>query len=133
LKSTCEAGVLTEADKLGAAILAMSREGRLPLLSLCLPTLRGLSPKQYLNFKSNIEKIIETDGVVDLFEFASQKLLLRNLEPHFAKQAAPVIQYYAWQPLFGDAAVVLSALAYAGAESAEEAAKAFDIGWGQVR
>jgi Zn-dependent protease with chaperone function len=133
VKATSEPGALAEMEKIEGELSVMPREGRLPLLSLCLPTLRSLSPQQYLKFKSNIEKIIETDGVVDLFEFASQKLLLRNLEPHFSRQASPIIQYYAWQPLFGDAAVVLSALAYAGAESAEEAAKAFDIGWAQIR
>ena len=105
----------------------------MPLLFLCIPTLRGLSPSQYANFKANIEKIIQTDGVVDVLEFAWQKLLLRHLEPHFTKEATRMIQYYAWQPLLSDAAILLSALAYAGQETPAEAATAFDIGWEQLR
>jgi len=120
-------------DRASAQLAALPLEARLPLLQLCLPTLRRMSPQQYLNFKGNIQKIIETDGMIDLVEFAWQKLLLRNLDPHFTKEVARVIQYYAWQPLLGDAAILLSALAYAGQDTDQEAAKAFDIGWAQIR
>jgi len=133
LKSSSETGVLTEMDRASAQLAALPLEARLPLLQLCLPTLRRMSPQQYLNFKGNIQKIIETDGMIDLVEFAWQKLLLRNLDPHFTKEVARVIQYYAWQPLLGDAAILLSALAYAGQDTDQEAAKAFDIGWAQIR
>ena len=133
LKSSCEPGILAEIEKVSGELSAMPSEGRLPLLFLCIPTLRGLSPPQYANFKANIEKIIQTDGVIDVLEFAWQKLLLRHLEPHFTKEATRMIQYYAWQPLLSDAAVLLSALAYAGQETPAEAATAFDIGWEQLR
>lgn len=133
LKSSCEPGILAEIEKISGQLSAMPSEVRLPLLFLCIPTLRGLSPSQYANFKVNIEKIIQTDGVVDVLEFAWQKLLLRHLEPHFTKEATRMIQYYAWQPLLGDAAILLSALAYAGHETPTEAATAFDIGWEQLR
>jgi len=133
LKSTCEPGLFAEMDKASAQLAALPLEARLPLLQLCLPTLRGMSPQQYLNFKGNVQKIIEADGFIDFVEFAWQKLLLRNLEPHFTKEATRVIQYYAWQPLLGDAAILLSALAYAGQETDDETAKAFEIGWAQIR
>ena len=133
LQSSCEPGLIAEIQKLSEQLSALPSEGRLPLLVLCLPTLRGLSPSQYTNFKANMEKIIQMDGGIDLLEFARQKLLLRHLEPHFTKQATRVVQYYAWQPLLSDAAILLSALAYAGQETPAEAAKAFDIGWAQLR
>ncbi len=133
LKSSCEPGVLAEIEKLASEMSAISPEARLPLLFLSLPTLRSLSVQQYTNFKGNVERIIRTDGVVDVLEFAWQKLLLRHLEPHFSKQAAPVIQYYSWRPLYNDAAILLSASAYAGQETTDDAAKAFDVGWQQLR
>lgn len=133
LKAAGETGVLDEIKKASDLLSALPREARLPLLSLCLPTLRLVSPPQYHKFKANIEELIQTDGDVDLFEFALQKLLLRHLEPHFTGRARQVIQYYAWTPLLGDAAILLSALAHAGQESQEEAANAFAIGWATLR
>jgi hypothetical protein len=133
LKTSCEQGVLREVDRLSPLVTALPAEARLPLLQLSLPTLRMLSPNQYETFKSNIEKIVNTDGVVDLTEFAWQKMLVKNLEPRFTKQGGKTIQYYAWQPLLSDAAVVLSALAFEGHETMEEARKAFEIGWAELR
>jgi Zn-dependent protease with chaperone function len=133
LKASCEPGVLAEVEQLSQVVAALPAEARLPLLQLSLPTLRMLSAGQYENFKANIEKIINTDGVIDLTEFAWQKMLLKNLEPQFTKQGSKTIQYYGWQPLLNDAAILLSSLAFEGHETMEDARKAFEIGWAELR
>jgi hypothetical protein len=122
-----------EIERLKPHVTALSAEAGLPVLLLTIPTLRLLSMAQYQNFKQNLEKIVNTDGIVDLMEFARQKLLAKDLDARFAKAGSRAIQYYAWQPLLGDAAIVLSALAYAGQTTPEEASKAFAVGWDQLR
>jgi len=133
LQGSCEPGLFAEIQRIAPHLQSLPLEGRLPLLWLALPTLKMLSPAQYENFKKNMDFIINTDGIVDLREFAWRKLLLKNLEPRFAGRGPQAIQFYAWQPLLRDAAVLLSALAYVGQAEPDAAANAFAIGWAQLR
>ncbi len=75
-----------------------------------------------------MQKLVESDGEIDLFEYVLQKIVLRHLEPSFAQARKPVIQYYALKPLATDCAVLLSALAYLGQEEPDKIQFAFQQG-----
>ena len=62
----------------------------------------GISrPAQFQQFRAAVQKLVESDGEIDLFEYVLQKIVLRHLEPHFLQARKPIIQYYAIKPLAG--------------------------------
>lgn len=52
---------------------------RLPLIELALPALRSLSMQQAQHFRLCMERLIEADGQVSLFEWTLYQLLLNNV------------------------------------------------------
>jgi Zn-dependent protease with chaperone function/uncharacterized tellurite resistance protein B-like protein len=114
---------------IAAAVENLAERDRLPLVMLALPALRELSPSQYEAFAGLLQQLVESDEAIDLFEYALQRLVRRHLAPHFEQRpVGQVAQYYALQPLLGDCAVLLSALAHLGNKEAPNAAAAFAQG-----
>ena len=87
-----------------------------------------MSPAQFQQFRTAVQKLVESDGEIDLFEYVLQKVVLRHLEPYFVQARKPAIQYYALKPLASDCAIVLSALAYIGQAEPEKIEFAFQQG-----
>jgi Zn-dependent protease with chaperone function len=100
----------------------------LPIINLALGGLRNLSAEQFQNFSQTLQWLIESDGKVELFEFVLQKIVLRHLEPQFAKSKPMVIQFYTLKPLVPDCAILLSALANVSSDNDDEISKAFEAG-----
>jgi hypothetical protein len=117
-----------ETELLLPGVSEMATHAKLPLVDLALPGLRHFSPAQYEQFSSAIQKLIECDGEIDLFEYVLQKVVLRHLDPQFKGARKPVLQYYAIRPLAADCAVLLSAMAHAGADDPVQAETAFRQG-----
>jgi uncharacterized tellurite resistance protein B-like protein len=107
---------------------AVATHAKLPLVDLALPGLRNLSPAQFQQFRAAVQKLVESDGEIDLFEYVLQKIVLRHLEPYFSQARKPVIQYYSIKPLAPDCAVLLSALAYIGQREPDQIELAFRQG-----
>jgi Zn-dependent protease with chaperone function len=117
-----------EVMKLHPEIHDLPGQSRLPLVELALPGLRQLSPSQFLELQKTVQKLIELDGQVSLFEFALQKVVVRHLEPHFVPPRKTAIQFYALKPLVPDAVVLLSALARVGDGKPDRVKAAFQRG-----
>lgn len=84
---------------------------KLGLVDLCLPALRQLSPGDYQRFKSLLDELVASDGVVDLFEFALLRLVRRHLDTWFRQSRPPGIHYRRLAALREEASVLLSTLA----------------------
>jgi uncharacterized tellurite resistance protein B-like protein len=117
-----------ETERLLPDVDSVATQAKLPLVDLAIPALRQFSPTQYQQFSAALQKLIESDGEIDLFEYMLQKIVLRHLDPQFNGARKPTIQYYAIRPLAADCAVLLSAMAHAGAEEPAQAAAAFQQG-----
>jgi uncharacterized tellurite resistance protein B-like protein len=128
LAETTSDAVRRETELLLPAIADVATQSKLPLVDLALPALRHLSPTQYGQFSTAIQRLIESDGEIDLFEYVLQKITLRHLDPQFNGARKPVVQYYALRPLAPDCAVLLSALAHVGTEDPALAEAAFRQG-----
>ncbi len=113
--------VRAETEKQHAAVRDLPERYRLPLAMLCVPALRQISAPQFDHFEATLDWLIKSDTQIELFEFALQRMLRRNLEPQFRPAKPPAVQYYSLQPLVADCLVLLSALA--GVGSAEPAAR----------
>jgi uncharacterized tellurite resistance protein B-like protein len=120
--------VCQETLRIWPEVQAVATHARLPLADLALPGLRHLSPAQFQQFRAAVQKLVESDGEIDLFEYVLQKIVLRHLEPHFLPARRPVVQYYALKPLAPDCAVLLSALAHLGQEEPAKIEFAFRQG-----
>jgi Zn-dependent protease with chaperone function len=106
----------------------VATHAKLPLVDLALPGLRQLSAAQFAQFRAAVQKLVESDGEIDLFEYVLQKIVLRHLEPQFLPARKPVIQYYALKPLLPDCAIILSALAHLGQDEPDKVQFAFEQG-----
>ena len=102
---------------------------KLPLLQLTLPALKSIPPSALGPFFETLDELVHADGRVSPFEFALQKLLLRELA-RSRSPAAPIVQIFSFQAVEAEISVVLSVLAYA--TSADPAA-AFAVGAAQLK
>jgi len=128
LAAATSAAVCQEALRVWPDVQEVATHAKLPLVDLALPGLRHLSPSQFQQFRGAVQKLVESDGEIDLFEYVLQKIVLRHLEPYFSQARKPTIQYYALKPLAADCAVLLSALAYLGQDEPDKVQFAFRQG-----
>lgn len=87
---------------------------RLPLLSLCLPALRELSPKQYRHFKQLLMLLIRSDRRTELQEWSLYQLLRHYLDPEFVRASPAKPRYRHLKRVREPLQVVLSMLAWQG-------------------
>lgn len=83
LKDSADVGVLEEVERLAGSVDEIAAEMRLPLLEICMGSLRQLSAKQYQLFKTNFTLLIELDKKVNLLEWSLQKLVFHHLDDVF--------------------------------------------------
>ena len=94
---------------------------RLALLDISLPALKNLSPPQYQLFKATMNSVIRANDHTDLIEWAFFRIITHNLEP----QKIPN-RFVDLAQLKNEACTLLSIIAYAGADSLENAQAAFN-------
>lgn len=95
------------------------------LIDLALPTLRHLSRKEYAQFKSLTQHLIESDRQVDLFEFSLLKVINRHLDAFFEQRRPDRIRYKDFHRIRKETGVLLTTLAamsHPDDTSAQEAA-----------
>lgn len=117
-------------DGMADSLHALRPALRLPLAQLALATLRGERAESRTQLQRVLADLARTDGQVSLFEFTLMAMTRREL----AGGNSVRNQSSASTPAQAshDEAVVLSALAMAGATEAEEGAKAYTRGVAQV-
>lgn len=117
--------------RLHAALRDLPRTHRLPLLDLCYPALRHLTPAQYTSFRQGIDILVEEDGSIDLFEYALLRSLDRHLGAHFHPSPAAGPTHTTLLPLLRPCGVLLSALAHMESDP-DLAREAFQAGAAQL-
>lgn len=101
----------------------------LPILELCINSLRELSLNQYHQFKATLTSIIEADKIVDLNEWVLQRLILQQLDFNFSLRKPTKEKYSYLGAVKDEAEIVLSLIAYIEHKSKPGMAKqAFDLG-----
>jgi Zn-dependent protease with chaperone function len=118
-------------QRLEPALRQLKAAHKLPLLQLALPALKALPPTALGSFAGTLDDLVNADGRVSAFEFALQRLVLRTLALSRAP-SAPVAQVYSFHAVAGEISIVLSALAHASSDHADEAARAFAEGSSQL-
>lgn len=100
----------------------------LPLIELCINSLKELSKKQYILFKTTITNIITHDQTVEIHEWILQRLVLQQLDEHFSlRKSAPAKHAYLGA-VKESAEVILSLIAYIEHSDEQKARQAFTAG-----
>ncbi len=103
---------------------------KLYLLKLGLPAIQLLSITHLKKLISTIDKLILTDNKIDLYEFALAQAIKRHVLPVINPSVLRrPVQYYSFRPLLADCAMVVAAVANAGAPNYAAAKTAFLRGW----
>ena len=128
LENSADQGVFAELQLLLASDEQIEADYRLPLIEICLPSLRQLSAAQYELFKSNFEKLIKLDNKVNLFEWSLQKLLFHHLQAVFDKSHKPRLGRKELKRCSKEASILLSVLAHASRQEGIDSEAAFNVG-----
>lgn len=107
----------------GRELAGVAPELRLPLIELCLPTLKTLSEPQYKKFKELLLNFIRADGRIDLFEWCLYQLVRHYLDPHFMKVRTRV-QFSKLTQVAESLAIALATLAHLGKSDTESTFRA---------
>jgi hypothetical protein len=117
--------------ELARHIAPLGQACRLPLLDLLLPALRQRSQAELLRVRGTAAALITADDRIDIFEFTLLHLLDRHVSA-FDRQrsaaSAAATKAHSFATIRPDCELVLSAIAWSGAEDAGAAAEAFTAG-----
>ena len=122
------AAALFEVHKLHPRTVELDNHLRLPLVELAIPTLHQLSPEQFEQFHQMLNRLAGADNQTDLFEFALEKMVIHQLEPHFLTTAKPTVRYNTLDPVDKECRLLLSALAHLSQRGEEQMKQAFNAG-----
>ena len=125
LQQEADLGVHDYTLQLLAALGGTTRQHRLPLLDLAIPSLRQLSDAQYRRFKANLQALVAMDGRVSLFEWTLERILRHALGPDFGEARLLETTYHSCEPLAHECALVFSLLARLQGTNAAAAKSAF--------
>lgn len=103
-----------ELERLLPAIGGLLPEMRLPLVDLAMPALKSLSQAQYAGFKKTVDRLMQADGRIDLFEYALRHVLSRHLEARFRGVASSLAPSRSLAQMSDEISCVLSLLSRLG-------------------
>jgi Zn-dependent protease with chaperone function len=127
LKASAEPRDFEETLRLAGPVGELSDAARLPLVDLTLPALRQMSPAQHQVFRAQVQALIHADNTVSLFEYTLHCVLKRYLDMDF-NRVRPTVRYTRRSEVAAPLAVVLSGVAWEGADNEAAAEAAFAAG-----
>ena len=117
-------GMSERTAALALPIQALSVKFKLALAEFAVPALRQHSLNEYVNFNKTVQKLVECDGAIELFEYALMKMVARQLRAYFEGPDLDRARYGRVQDVLPECALLFSALAHVGQEDDEPAARA---------
>ena len=114
---------LERTTALASPIQALSVKYKLALAEFAVPALRQHSLDEYVTFDQTVQRLVECDGAIELFEYALMKMIARQLRTYFEGPDLDQARYGRIQDVLPECALVLSALAHVGQEDDEPAAR----------
>ena len=105
----------------------LGENARLVVARKTAPLLKTITLAEYKNFRSIVVDLCRADGKLDLFEYSLQALIIRELDLFFKLARAPRFKYSKISDVTDYLQVVLSYLAYAGAEKPGDEDIAFHV------
>ncbi len=129
LSREADRGVLEETKRLIMPVARLEAEVRLPLVDIAMPALDALTEPQYQLFKRNVGVLIAADDRLALFEWALQRILLRQLDRQHGHGVTGRARQRTLRSMTSQCSMMLSMLAWIGHPTETVAAHAFTLGW----
>ncbi|MGA2279467.1 MAG: M48 family metalloprotease [Verrucomicrobiota bacterium] len=123
LRANLNPAWLERTTALASPIQALSVKYKLALAEFAVPALRQHSLDEYTAFDQTVQRLIECDGAIELFEYALMKMIARQLRAYFEGPDLDQARYGRIQDVLPECALLLSALAHVGQEDDETAAR----------
>lgn len=128
LMGNADAGVIGETMQIIPVIDTIGKEYWLTIVDLVIPALKLLSPKQYEDFRMNVQHLVKADRKISLFEYTLQRILIRHLDPAFKKIPPQTIKYHVIDQVQVECLILLSILAWSGSTGDSAAEESFSRG-----
>ncbi len=116
-------GMSERTAALASPIQALSVKYKLALAEFAVPALRQHNLDEYTAFDQTVQRLVECDGAIELFEYALMKMIARQLRAYFDGPDLDQARYGRIQDVLPECALLLSALAHVGQEDDEPAAR----------
>ena len=123
LRANLNPAWLERTAALASQIQALGVKYKLALAEFAVPALREYSLDEYTAFDQTIQRLIECDGAIELFEYTLMKMVARQLRAYFEGPDLDQARYGRVQDVLPECALLLSALAHVGQEDDEPAAR----------
>ena len=120
-------GIQLLVKQLQSSVDTLAIQKRLPIIDLCLASLRSLSNNQYRSFIRCFNDLAKADNRLDLFEWVMIQIITRHLKPQFDKSRPAPDGRLRLSKLRKAVETVLLAISSAG-NSASQKQQAFSAG-----
>jgi Zn-dependent protease with chaperone function len=128
LMEKADPAVIRETSQLIPVIDTIGKKYWLTIVDLVIPALKLLSPKQYEDFRMNVQQLVMADRKISLFEYTLQRILMRHLDPVFRKTPPQMIKYHVIDQVQVECLMLLSILAWRGSTEDSTAEESFRRG-----
>jgi Zn-dependent protease with chaperone function len=125
LRANLNPALFERTSALASQIQDLGVKYKLALAEFAVPALRQYSLDEYTAFDQTIQRLIECDGAIELFEYALMKMVARQLRAYFEGPDLDQARYGWIRDVLPECALLLSALAHMGQENEAEARTAF--------
>lgn len=125
LENNADPAVYTKSKQIYPLVALLEPGQRLPLIELCFPAIKTLSPSQYLTFKKNINALIAADKKLDLKEWVIQRIFQYQIDEAFGLRKPAKAKYSHIGAIKRELELILSMVAYTEHKDEQEAATAF--------
>lgn len=117
--------VLEKVQKIEQRLQTLPDGFLMPLLSMCVQGLGGLSRENYRRFHETVRELSEADHTLSLFEFTVGQVLFHALDAQFDPPPRRPIKVYSLHAVQSPVRVLLSALSWVGAKTPTDAEDSF--------
>ncbi|MBS9778868.1 MAG: M48 family metallopeptidase [Campylobacteraceae bacterium] len=101
-------------------LLDLKKDDFLKLIILCIPALKHMSKKQYLEFKTLLLRWIWADGEIEFFEWILKRIIIEPLDYHFECKKIRQTKYNKFSQLNNEISYFISFLCALSSHNPEE-------------
>ena len=123
----CEPHILQQVLRFEPDVDSLDYNCKLPLVDMCVPALKELSPEQFAEFEKCVQELIKADKSLSLFEYAVAHSVMSNLEWAFGKKKIRD-QVTSLNSCKAELCLVLSTLSWLDTRASQTASAAFNAG-----
>lgn len=130
MRSALDPAQFAQASSLVPPVQALGDKYKLLLAEFAVPALREYNRDEHDAFHQTMQRLVEVEGSIGLFEYAITKMVAHRLRARTAGLKPRILTLGRVQDLLPECTVLLSALAYVACDNEAEARTAFTDGVG---